>query len=104
MKKLIILIIIALFITLFLTAGVFLIQQKELRSINSFLDCKKKGYPVQESYPERCVLPSGKSFTNPEQESVFCPEDVKECPGGGFVGRIPPDCNFAPCPGEEVRE
>ncbi len=32
-------------------------------SINSFDDCVDAGYPVQESYPERCATPDGKSFT-----------------------------------------
>jgi hypothetical protein len=36
-------------------------------SINSFEDCKKAGYPIQESYPETCKTPDGKSFTNPAQ-------------------------------------
>lgn len=30
---------------------------------NSFEDCVKFGYPIQESYPARCVTPQGKSFT-----------------------------------------
>lgn len=32
-------------------------------------------------------------------EPVFCTMDAKMCPDGSFVGRIPPDCKFAPCPG-----
>jgi hypothetical protein len=31
---------------------------------------------------------------------VACTLDVKECPDGSFVGRVPPSCEFAPCPGE----
>lgn len=34
------------------------------------------------------------------EESVFCTMDAKMCPDGSYVGRIPPECNFAPCPGE----
>ena len=30
---------------------------------------------------------------------VVCTEDAKICPDGSSVGRIPPDCEFAPCPG-----
>lgn len=33
-------------------------------SVNSFQDCVAAGYPVQESYPEVCRTPGGKSFTN----------------------------------------
>jgi hypothetical protein len=31
---------------------------------------------------------------------VACTLEVKECPDGSFVGRVPPSCEFAPCPGE----
>ena len=34
-----------------------------------------------------------------ESGEVFCTMDAMECPDGSFVGRIPPSCNFAPCPG-----
>lgn len=37
-------------------------------------------------------------------EQVFCTMDAKMCPDGSFVGRIPPDCKFAPCPGDKRRE
>ena len=30
-------------------------------------------------------------------EVIFCTEDAKVCPDGSAVGRIPPDCEFAPC-------
>ncbi len=32
-------------------------------------------------------------------EPVFCTMEAKECPDGSYVGRIPPKCEFAPCPG-----
>jgi|GEM_PF-7030809 len=31
-------------------------------------------------------------------EPVVCTLDAKECPDGSFVGRVPPNCEFAPCP------
>jgi hypothetical protein len=31
---------------------------------------------------------------------VVCTLDVKLCPDGSSVGRVPPSCEFAPCPGE----
>jgi hypothetical protein len=31
-------------------------------------------------------------------ETVFCTQDVFQCSSGSFVGRVPPLCNFAPCP------
>jgi hypothetical protein len=34
----------------------------------------------------------------PTEPVVFCTQDVKICPDGSFVGRVPPSCAFAPCP------
>ena len=33
-----------------------------------------------------------------DEEIIYCPQDVFECPDGSFVGRISPECNFAKCP------
>lgn len=33
------------------------------------------------------------------EEAVFCPQDAQECPDGSFVGRVPPNCEIAECPG-----
>ncbi|PLX25225.1 hypothetical protein C0580_02970 [Candidatus Parcubacteria bacterium] len=35
---------------------------------------------------------------------VACTMDAMECPDGSYVGRISPDCNFAPCPKIEQTE
>jgi hypothetical protein len=32
--------------------------------VTSYTDCVNAGYPVQETFPERCVTPEGTSFTN----------------------------------------
>lgn len=29
---------------------------------------------------------------------TVCTMDAKMCPDGSYVGRVPPSCNFAPCP------
>jgi len=34
----------------------------------------------------------------PVGETVICTMDAMECPNGGFVGRVAPDCEFAACP------
>jgi hypothetical protein len=36
--------------------------------------------------------------TYPWQSILLCSEDLKSCPNGSFVGRIGPNCEFAPCP------
>jgi len=33
-------------------------------------------------------------------DNVFCTEDARICPDGTGVGRVPPSCEFAKCPGE----
>ncbi len=37
-----------------------------------------------------------------DDQGVACAMDAKECPDGSFVSRIPPDCQFAPCPSESA--
>lgn len=34
-------------------------------------------------------------------EAVMCTMDAKQCPDGSFVSRTGPNCEFAPCPGEQ---
>jgi len=44
---------------------------------------------------------SGERGIIPDQpDGVACTMEAKECPDGSFVGRVSPDCAFAPCPGE----
>jgi hypothetical protein len=43
-------------------------------------------------------------FYSLEKEQVACTEDLKLCPGGTGVGRVAPNCNFAPCPISKVCE
>lgn len=35
------------------------------------------------------------------EEGVACTMDAKICPDGSAVGRVGPNCEFAPCPSEE---
>ena len=37
----------------------------------------------------------------PEPKLTACTEEAKICPDGSGVGRTGPNCEFAPCPGEE---
>jgi len=36
-----------------------------------------------------------------KKEEMVCTQEVKECPDGSFVARIPPNCEFDLCPGEK---
>lgn len=42
------------------------------------------------------ILGIGLALLNPQQPA--CTADAMLCPDGSYVGRVPPDCNFAPCP------
>jgi hypothetical protein len=37
-----------------------------------------------------------------DDDGIACTEDAKICPDGTGVGRVPPNCNFALCPGENI--
>lgn len=65
---------------LFFVYFYFSARQKEFQNITSFDECVAAGYPVNESYPELCVLP-GKKFSNPHQKKseesvVYLPETL----------------------------
>ncbi len=45
------------------------------------------------------TAPLGDPGTISPAEPVACTMDAKSCPDGSAVGRIPPRCEFAPCPG-----
>lgn len=96
--------------------GLF-VTLKPLQSavVDSFEECVETGYPVMESYPRQCRTPDGRLFVEtvppdsivPEKPTddsdVVCTMDVKQCPDGTYVGRVPPDCEFAPCPVEKAQ-
>lgn len=80
--------------------------------VTSFEECVAEGNPVMDSYPQQCRSADGQLFVAeideellpPEgvdvEEGIACTMDAMECPDGSFVGRVPPSCEFAPCPGE----
>ncbi len=37
-------------------------KRQEVKSIKSFEECVKAGYPIMESYPRQCTVPSGNFF------------------------------------------
>ncbi len=53
-----------------LVAGYFLFakpKNQTYSTVTSFADCKTAGFPIMESYPERCTTPDGRVFTNTAQ-------------------------------------
>ena len=106
--------IVALVLLIFLLVYPLLTQKDTTVTISSFQECVDAGYPVMESYPRQCNTPDWQNFVEDvglieeeplqeeeDSEAVFCTMDAKECPDGSYVGRQWPNCEFAPCPGEE---
>jgi hypothetical protein len=59
---------------------------------------KNKKEVQQEKVPEKIETVKETEEQEPEEdEVVFCTQDVRKCPDGSFVGRVPPKCDFAPC-------
>ncbi len=40
------------------------------------------------------------NLTQSCSDTVACTQEAKLCPDGSTVGRVPPSCEFAPCPGD----
>lgn len=62
-------------------------------------DCEFAACPILDLLPAEQIEPIVPvESAELAEEPVFCAMDVKECPGGNFVGRVAPDCDFAACP------
>lgn len=51
--------------------------------------------------PEGAIMEDGTASTSTSttsDETIFCAADVKLCPDGSYVSRIPPKCDFKQCP------
>ena len=64
-KKPIVIIIVftMLIVGLFFVSRFNTMNKTNIEAISSFEECVAAGYPVMESYPERCKTPDGKTFT-----------------------------------------
>lgn len=47
-----------------------LLYGRSVSGINNFDDCAAAGYPILESYPERCRTPDGRTFVREIEEPV----------------------------------
>lgn len=43
---------------------------------------------------------TGNTNSSSSTDAVACTMEAKLCPDGSYVGRVPPSCAFAPCPGD----
>lgn len=73
---------------------------EERNQVVDFYTCEAAGYDVMESFPRQCRALNGDVFV----EETVCTMEAKICPDGTGVGRIPPDCEFKPCPVSKVCE
>ncbi len=44
-----------------------------------------------------------KWYSGVTDKGVFCTQDAKLCPDGSYVGRVSPNCQFATCPSESLK-
>lgn len=53
-----------IFLLLIIVAAlVYRSEKKAVARISNFEECVENGFPVQESYPRRCLTPDGRVFT-----------------------------------------
>ena len=45
-------------------------ESVDVKTVLSFEDCVKAGYPVMESYPRRCATPDGRTYTEELPEKI----------------------------------
>ena len=88
---------IAVFIAM-LIVGVLIWQTKNnakiIHSINSFEECVAAGYPIRESYPERCSTSDGKTFTRQISQTEGWQEQTFNEVGLAVSFKMPPDTTF----------
>ena len=48
-------------------------ERQRIASITNFDECAAAGYPIMESYPERCATPDGRTFVNESQIAPSSP-------------------------------
>src|SRR3989344_3635208 len=63
-------------------------EQQYLFSISNFDECATAGFPIMESYPERCATPDGRTFVNERQ--TLPPDSIafNGCAVAGCSGQL----------------
>lgn len=85
---------IGIIVVLTIVAGLLLAfsqnkAQQSLFSITNFDECAAAGYPIMESYPERCATPDERTFVN-EQQTAPSPDEMtfNGCAVAGCSGQL----------------
>lgn len=95
---------IGLLVVLVIVAGLLIslsniAKQQRVISIGSFEECALAGYPIMESYPERCATPDGRTFVNEKQQPVTSNDGTETGVGAG-LGLSANGCAVAGCSGQ----
>lgn len=72
-------------------------KEYSARNVNQSQQCPDFCSGIAGHLETKCVEKKCTQVTKP-REQVGCQEDAKLCPDGTAVGRVAPDCEFAPCP------
>jgi len=72
------------------------------KNVDMSRDCPDFCTGIAGHLETRCVNYQCQNIPRPGwNQPVACTEEAKVCPDGSAVGRTGPNCEFAPCPGEE---
>lgn len=64
-------------------------EQQLFMSISNFDECAAAGFPIMESYPERCATPDGRTFVNERQQlSASLGLQTNGCAIAGCSGQL----------------
>lgn len=67
---------------------------QQLNDIDSYQECAAAGYPIMESYPERCSTPDGRTFTNSIGQEVSYTGTIVCLPHKDTSGPVTLECAY----------
>ncbi len=74
------------------------------KNVDMSRDCPDFCTGIANMFETKCVSNKCQNVRKAEPELVACTADAKICPDGSGVGRVPPNCEFAPCPEAPVND
>jgi hypothetical protein len=87
-------VLVAAFLLIVAIVLILLIRRGQNPEITNFQECAAAGYPIMESYPERCSTPDGRSFTNTTGESSTYTGTIVCLPHKDNSGPITLECAY----------
>lgn len=90
--------IITVCVAIVVVVDAFIIMRQEAEQVTNFDECVEASFPVQESYPARCITPDGRTFTQPAPKNRnTIPICVDRC-GDGICQEVVCLAAGCPCP------